>query len=647
MFTSQYIHEENSKTIIDLLYLEDGENTHYCLIKDLNSYLYTKSKHKGYVCRNCLVYKGSTKKALDNHKTRCLSNKSCITTMPDEENNILAFENHHFKSRLPVAIYADFEALNKQIHTTQPNPENSYTNKIYKQEPISYGMYIHSDYHNLYPCDYHSYIGEDCIEIFVRELMGAYEHISKKLDYYKKSEAQLTYKQDKEFQEATHCYMCRKEFTGTGKRSKIREHNHLNGKYRGAACQSCNTKEGRDTKTIPVFIHNGSGYDFHFLIQEIIKYANKYQKVDILPKTKEEYISISIGYQNRKLVFLDSYRFLSASLDNISKGLKDDDFKNMKKYFTEEEFEALKFKDGNTRSFKGFFPYEYFDSLERLNEKELPSFEKWYSTLRDEDITKEQQDHVIKTWSAFNCKTFKDYHDIYLKMDVLILADAMETFREFFLEHHEIDPAYCYSAPGLSWQCGLKYQGVKFLNKTQRCIHSRVELEKFLRGEKQVLSCGYKHSVKLINKKISQMKPIILELLTDKNMLLMFEAQKRGGFSGVLGTRYVKANNKYLKDYDKNKHSNYLFYLDANNLYGWAMSQSLPTGDFKWEKDTDYYKNIPEGRGCIVECDLHYTTKAKINTRRVPLGPEHLKVQESDLSDLQLKYLQVEKKSYW
>ena len=592
MFTSQYINEEDSKTIIDLLYLEDGETTHYCLIKDLNSYLCTESRHKGFVCRNCLdVY--STKQALENHKIRCLSNETCVTKMPKENKNILEFKNHHYKSRLPVAIYADFEAINKKIQTNQPNPESSYTNKIFKQEPISYGMYVHSDYHNLYPCDYHSYIGEDCIEIFVQELMGAYEYISKKLDYYKKYKAKLNHKQEKEFQQATHCYICKNEFTDL-----IREHNHLNGKYRGPACQPCNTKEGRNTKTIPVFIHNGSGYDFHFLVQEIVKYSNKYKKVEVLPKTKEDYISISIGNENRKLVFLDSYRFLSASLDNVSKGLKDSDFKIMKTHFTEEQFETLKFKDGKTRSFKGFFPYEYFDSMERLDETELPLFEKnWYSTLTGEDITKEQQEHVSKTWNNFNCKTFKDYHDLYLKMDVLILADAMETFRQFFLEHHEIDPAYCFSAPGLTWQCGLKYTNVK------------------------------------------------LELLTDKDMLLMFEAQKRGGFSGVLGTRYIKANNKYLKEFDKNKHSNYLLYLDANNLYGWAMSQKLPTGDFKWEDNPDYYKNIPKGRGCIVECDLQYTTKAKINTRRFPLAPEHLKIKEDDLSDLQLKYLQVENKT--
>ena len=83
MFTSQYINEEDSKTIIDLLYLEDGETTHYCLIKDLNSYLCTESRHKGFVCRNCLDV-ASTKQALENHKIRCLSNETCVTKMPKE-----------------------------------------------------------------------------------------------------------------------------------------------------------------------------------------------------------------------------------------------------------------------------------------------------------------------------------------------------------------------------------------------------------------------------------------------------------------------------------------------------------------------------------------------------------------------------------
>ena len=184
---------------------------------------------------------------------------------------------------------------------------------------------------------------------------------------------------------------------------------------------------------------------------------------------------------------------------------------------------------------KSIYPYEYITSLEVLNETQLPPIEAFYSTLYNENITEDEYEHDQNVWRTFNCKTLLDYHNLYLQADVFILADAFEKFRDFFLKNHDIDPAYCYSAPGLTWQCGLKHTDIK------------------------------------------------LDLLTDYDMLLMFESEIRGGYSGVLGKRYVKANNNYVEDYDPNKPQNYLLYLDANNLYGWAMSQPLPTGDFKWE----------------------------------------------------------------
>ena len=100
-------------------------------------------------------------------------------------------------------------------------------------------------------------------------------------------------------------------------------------------------------------------------------------------------------------------------------------------------------------------------------------------------------------------------------------------------------------------------------------------------------------------------------------MLLMFENGIRGGYSGVLGDRYVKANNKYLDDFNPNKKSNYLLYLDANNLYGWAMSQKLPTGNFKWEEPNYNWRNPPDERGCIIECDLKYPLNTKFKNSKI------------------------------
>ena len=133
-------------------------------------------------------------------------------------------------------------------------------------------------------------------------------------------------------------------------------------------------------------------------------------------------------------------------------------------------------------------------------------------------------------------------------------------------------------APGLTWQCGLKHTYIK------------------------------------------------LDLLIDYEMLLMFESGICGGYSGVLGNRYIKANINYLEDYDSSKSSNHLLYLDANNLYGWAMSQPLPTGDFEWENPNSYnWRNLPENGGCIIVCDLEYTLNANLKHLNFLLPMKNIK----------------------
>ena len=120
-------------------------------------------------------------------------------------------------------------------------------------------------------------------------------------------------------------------------------------------------------------------------------------------------------------------------------------------------------------------------------------------------------------------KTLEDYHNLYNKIDVLLLADVFENFRNICIKNYELDPAHYYTAPGLAWDAALKITDVK------------------------------------------------LELLSDIDMLLMVEKGIRGGVS--MSTRYGKANNKYMDDsFDASKPSKYIAYLDANNLYGWSMS---------------------------------------------------------------------------
>ena len=195
------------------------------------------------------------------------------------------------------------------------------------------------------------------------------------------------------------------------------------------------------------------------------------------------------------------------------------------------------FCNGNLNKFvlllkKDVYSYEYVDSWERFNETSLPDKNYFYSELNLEDITDKDYLHAQKVFEKFYTD-IGNYHDLYVQTDTLLLADVFEKFRDKCIEIYGLDPSYFYSAPGLAWQACLKKTDVK------------------------------------------------LELLTDYQMLLMIEEGIRGGMCQSTH-RYAKANNKYMKNYDKKIESSYLTYLDANNLYGWAMSQKLPVIGFMW-----------------------------------------------------------------
>ena len=238
---------------------------------------------------------------------------------------------------------------------------------------------------------------------------------------------------------------------------------------------------------------------------------------------------------------------------------------------------------------KGVYPYDYVSALDKLADTSLPPKEKFYSQLNDEGISDEDYSHAIKVWDTFACKTLRDYHDLYLKSDVLLLADVFENFRKTCLYHYNLDPAHYYTSPGLAWDACLKTTGQK------------------------------------------------LELLHDYDQLMMFEKGIRGGISHI-SKRYADANNKYMKDYNPDAESTYIQYLDANNLYGWVMSQNLPTHGFKWmpnltkeslmailEKANCSMANTGSN-GYIFEVDLEYPVHLWGKHNDYPLAPEKMDI---------------------
>ncbi|CAC5426082.1 unnamed protein product [Mytilus coruscus] len=225
------------------------------------------------------------------------------------------------------------------MQSCTPDPDKSYTKPISKQEINSYGMYVHSDYPEIYKSQYFHYDGDDVVKKYVEKIMSIFKKITYNIKHNKKDKPILNKYEEDEFQEATECYICGEEFE---ENNKVREHDHLSGKYRGAACQSCNTKEGKATKLIPVFFHNGLNYDFHFLIEELMKHEDEYNKVKLLSKNSENYISIDYGSYYEKLRFLDSYRFMLKGLSDVAKSM--DDFPILEKEF--EDYRILDEHEG-------------------------------------------------------------------------------------------------------------------------------------------------------------------------------------------------------------------------------------------------------------------------------------------------------------
>ena len=346
---------------------------------------------------------------------------------------------------------------------------------------------------------------------------------------------------------------------------------------------------------MPVIIHNGSNYDFHLLIKDLAKEfkSDMYR----LGENSEKYISFSVKIDTKKLdtesinydlKFIDSFRFIGSSLDSLVDNLSEINNKTCisckEKNETTQYCEFVKLNNNrlmykclnckaisykplqplinnfsNTYRLpnnnndklllllrKGIYPYEYLDDWNKFNETQPPSIKDHYSNLNMKNISDKDYVRVKNVWNTFKIKNLGEYQDLYVQSYTLLLSDIFEAFRSKCIKEYELDPCYFVSAPNLSWQACLRKTNVK------------------------------------------------LELLTDIDMLLMFEKGIRGGISQAI-LKYAKANNKCMKcmkTYNKNIKSSYLQYIDANNLYGWAMCEKLPVKSFKWDGINKYTEEM-------------------------------------------------------
>ena len=597
-----YINENPINAINMLLIgdLEKEETGHYVLIRDFNklNFGYNKNNNKKFVCHTCL-HISSSEELYMTHIADCKltkKNEAAKLELPNESKNILKFLNYKNKMQVPYVIYADFECILKEVE----DKNETKTKKTHEHIPCGFGYYVVSIDPN-YKSKYISYRGEDAHRKFIESILKTEEDLTTRIKRIVPME--LTDKQQKEFDKAEICHVCKgdigfitkkKKGEYVTEKDKVRDHCHITGKYRGPAHNKCNLNF-KNRSQIPVFFHNLKGYDAHLILQVASEYTDK---IDCIAQNFEKYVTFSI----RNLKFKDSLQFLNSSLDSLVKNLKPEQFNHINKHYEGEQLKLM--------CKKGIYPYEYMNSFERFNETRLPKRKEFYSSLTLSDIKYEDYEHAKEVWREMKLKNLGDYHDLYLKTDVLLLADVFETFRKLSLQVYELDPAHYFTAPGLSWDAML--------------LKTKIELE----------------------------------LLIDIDMYNMTEKDIRGGIS-YINHRHAKANNKYMTDYNDKEESSYIIYLDANNLYGHAMSQPLPYKGFTWMvKDvieklnknpqdktkklinkylTEDYKEM----GMILEVDLEYPKELHDLHNDYPVAVNRRIVKEKELSKYQKNVMNI------
>ncbi|KAK3107269.1 hypothetical protein FSP39_010803 [Pinctada imbricata] len=581
-FFPMYVSELKEACLeVDLLYVtQPNGDAHYALIKSMNKLL-ASSRSRGnayHFCRYCL--QGFTsERVLRNHQQYCATYECQYTTFPSEGvDDILRFEDVRKQMRVGFCIYADMEAFSKPMQ--QETIDGADNKDLITFEACSYGYQVVCT-NEEFTKPPKLYRGPNVVDHFLDSLHEEQQYIEDILSDTK--DMILTTEEKERFKTSTKCYICRRNFNE--RIGKVRDHCHITGKFRGASCSRCNL-QFKQPNFIPVVFHNLKNFDMHLLMSGIGKWKD--EEIKCIPNSSERFLSISLG----KLRFIDSFQFLNESLEKLVNNLSNDQSTKEKNI---EPFKRLRAEfscDQEARMLvrKGIFCYGHLDSAERFQERELPPQSTFFNSLTDNHCSKEDYDFAKKVWETFNMQTFGDYHDLYLKTDVLLLADVFENFRDMALTNYELDPAHFFSCPGLAWQSALK------------------------------------------------MTQCQLELLTDSTQYLFLEKGIRGGVSTVT-KRFARANNKEMEDYDVSQTSNYLFLVDCNNLYGHSMSMKLPYSDFKWVEESQIhdidFQNVPDDgeTGFVVECDLEYGTHLHDEHSDYPLAPESLIVQNDMLSE--------------
>ncbi|CAG0892350.1 unnamed protein product [Darwinula stevensoni] len=561
---------------IFLLLLEEG---HYVLIKNLRGFLNHFRKSRCYrYCDRCLVGL-SYKSSYDKHRRLCLTHAAAAIRMPEQEKSILEFNAYKKCLRLPMVAYADFECiLSKCVE--------GGSDRLHKHLPFCYHLLVIDFFGHVWTEV--SYTGEDCVSHFLMTLF-ILRDAAKKHVLEREKPLVVSTQEREAILKQPECVICGKSFLP--EEEKHIDHCHVTGEIRGATHSTCNLGFTTAKESFRVLIHNCGKYDLKLLLKGIADGMQGLVKdIHIIPRTEETFLTMKLN----GITFLDSFQFLSCSLDKLVSSLGEEmDLTILKEAFPETTPEQLTLLQR-----KGYFPYEYITDMKILSETQLPPRENFFSLLKAETISEDQYRHAIQVWDTFHCKTIGDYGLLYCRVDTLLLATVFERFRRQTMHDFGLEACMFVSLPSLSMAAALKTSKVK------------------------------------------------LELVTNIDQHLMWEAGIRGGIC-VAPEKFSKANNIYMGSaHDENKESSFIFYFDCNSLYAYVMwNFKLPCGAFRFLDEEEVsqvkiHELRPEDEtGYILDVDLEFPKEVHDRLQLLPPAPEVMEVTREMLSPYNRKQI--------
>ena len=547
---------ENGRIVnVLLVEFQQGENDylHYILIdrptffkkRYVNPLCGSVSSANTIFCDSCFEHFRSAT-VLEKHKNIC-GTHTHVKVFPKEDET-LHFKNHEFNYKRIFTGYADFESIledtlsNNLLQCPQYantidsidsyECEHSFTINTKKHRAISVAFVVIDRYGKMVH-DFH-YTGDDVMIQFIKNVLRCEDIL---VNTTKFNQYMMFTKEDKtNFDQTSVCYVCKnrqgtkdyseKKFTDDD--PKVRDHDHLTGKYLGAAHRSCNLNKRREKPFLSIFLHNFSGYDSHLILPFLTKSKlPEIENISIIPKSGEKFMAIKI---NRRITFLDSMNFLSGSLDSLFNSIKNscqfniikqsslmckinEKTKKTQKTNIEERIKYL--------TQKGSFPYEWAKSVDDYSLPSLVARKEFYNSITQSHISKEKYCLAVQMWDEFEMKCMKDYMEVYCMCDTLLLAEVFETFRSESMFNFEIDPCHFISLPGFAFQAFLKITEVN------------------------------------------------LDYITDPQLFEMLSQNLRGGHS-FSSQRYEESSDFkdmiLQEDREKTDLRQHLLYIDANNL---------------------------------------------------------------------------------